>query len=208
MVQGRNFGKIDGYRYRFERSAWSAYAEQDKEKAVLNKRLMVLLVLVALAALSRLVPHPPNVAPIAALALFGGAYFPDRRLAFLVPGLALLVSDLVIGFHSQLVLVYASFAMTVGIGFLLRGRVRILSVAAAAVGSSALFFAVTNFGVWLLDGLYPTTLEGLVTAYVAAIPFFQNSLMGNLFYTAVLFGGFAAAERWASGVKLPVARTA
>ena len=172
-----------------------------------NKRWIALLVLVALAALSRLLPHPPNVAPIAALALFGGAYFADRRLAFVIPGLALLASDALIGFHSQLVLVYACFAVTVMLGTLLQGRLRALPITAATLGSSVLFFVVTNFGVWLLDGLYPVTFEGLVACYVAAIPFFHNSVAGNLFYTLVLFGGFAMVERWSSAVRLPLTRT-
>ena len=68
------------------------------------------------------------------------------------------------------------------------------TAAGAGLAASILFFVVTNFGVWALDSLYPRTLEGLVICYVAAIPFFANTLAGTLFYTAVLFGGFALAD--------------
>jgi hypothetical protein len=69
------------------------------------------------------------------------------------------------------------------------------------LASSVLFFVLTNFGVWAFDALYPKTLEGLMACYVAAIPFFRNTLLGDLSYTVVLFGGFALLER-----RIPVLR--
>ncbi len=153
-----------------------------------DKRVIYLLALVGLAAISRLIPHPPNVTPIAAMALFGGAAFADRRLAFLAPAAALLLSDLLLGFHSQMWVVYGCFAVTVGLGLYLRGRPGFLALGAVTLGSSLLFFLATNFGVWLLDGLYAETLEGLISCYVAALPFFRNSLLGNAFYVLLLFG--------------------
>ena len=163
-----------------------------------NTRFAVLLGMVLAAAASRLLPHPPNLTPIAAIALFGGAYFADKRAAFLVPLAAMFLSDLVIGLHRQLPVVYACFAMTVCIGLWLRTRRRLRPIAGGALASSLLFFIVTNFGVWALGSLYPKTMEGLITCYLAAVPFFRNTLIGDAFYTAVLFGGFALAERWFS----------
>lgn len=160
-----------------------------------NTRFWVLTAMIAAAVASRLLPHPPNFAPIAAMALMGGAHFSDKRLAFLVPLTAMLMSDLFIGMHSLMPLVYGSFIAIVAIGFLLKGRVNTLNVTVAALAGSVLFFLVTNFGVWAMDGGYPNTLAGLMACYTAAIPFFQNTVMGNLFYSGVLFGGYALLER-------------
>ena len=159
-------------------------------------RLLVLVLMILAAAASRLIPHPPNLASITAVALFGGAYLNDKRLAFLVPMAALLLSDLVLGFYSHMEIIYGSFALVVCVGLLLRKRRTPLRIASAALASSVLFFVMTNLGVWLFGSLYPKTTAGLVTCYVAAIPFFQNTLVGDALYTAVLFGGFALAEKW------------
>jgi hypothetical protein len=129
------------------------------------------------------------------MALFGGAYFSDRRVAFLVPFLALLLSDFILGLHDTMVYVYTGFALTVVIGFWIRKNMNVARIAIAVVSSSVLFFIISNFGAWFTSGLYPMTVEGLMQAYVAAIPFFQNSLLGNIVFTALLFGGFAALQR-------------
>jgi hypothetical protein len=156
---------------------------------MLKPRLLVLIAMVLAAAASRLIPHPPNLASISAIALFGGAYFSDRRLAFLIPLTALLLSDLILGFYSHMEVVYLSFALIVCIGLWLQKKRSAFQIAGAALASSVLFFLLTNFGVWAFESLYPKTLEGLIACYVAAIPFFQNTLQGDLFFTAVLFGG-------------------
>lgn len=158
-------------------------------------RLLALLAAVVAAAVMRLLPHPPNFSPIAAMALFSGAYLPHRGLAFVAPLAALFVSDLFLGFYQGMAFVYGSVALTVVIGWLLSSRRSPLPIALAAVASSVLFYLITNFGVWLFSGFYPRTWEGLVACYVAAIPFFQNTLAGDLFFTALLFGGFAFLER-------------
>lgn len=166
-------------------------------------RFILLACLVMAAAASRLIPHPPNFAPITAVALFGGAYFHDRRLAFLVPLCALFLSDLVIGFYSQMYVVYGSFSLIVSIGLLLRKRRQPLAIAGAALAGSILFFIITNFGVWALGSLYPKTSAGLMACYLAAIPFFQNTLLGDAVYTAILFGGFRVAERYWPALREP-----
>lgn len=173
-----------------------------------KQRFYVLVSFIALAALFRLVPHPPNFAPVAAIALFAGAYFPDRRSALLVPMVAMLLSDMVLGFHGQMLLVYGCFAATVGIGRLLQNRVRAGSVALATVTSSVLFFVVTNFGVWALSGLYPLSPRGLIECYVAGIPFYQNSLFADGLFAALLFGGFTALEHWRPALRSALARSA
>ena len=153
-------------------------------------RVITITAIIFSLALFRLLPHLPNVSPIAAMALFGGAYFADKRIAFIVPFVALFVSDLILGLHNSMIFVYAGFALTVAIGLLLKNRVSITNTAFAVVLSSALFFLITNFGAWMTSGIYAKSAEGLMQAYVAGIPFFQNSLFGNMVYAAVIFGAY------------------
>jgi len=150
-------------------------------------RFIVVTAIILAAAASRLIPHPPNVAPITALALFSGAQFADKRLAFVIPIVALLLSDLVIGFYSQIWIVYGTFCLIACIGFLLRSRKSFIALATATLTSSLLFFVVTNLGVWVFGSLYPKTIAGLTTCFIVAIPFFQNTLLGDGFYTTLLF---------------------
>ena len=176
---------------------------------MLTPRLIALVSAVLAAALFRLVPHPPNFSPIAAMALFSGAYFGRKGLAFAAPLGAMLVSDAVLGFHSGMPVVYGSLALIVVLGWLLTAKRSAGRIAAAAVSASVLFYLVTNFGVWALGDMYPKTLAGLGACYVAALPFFQNSLAGDLVFTALLFGGFALAERWLPALRQsPGLRTA
>ena len=167
---------------------------------------LLLAGMILLAALSRLLPHPMNFSPVEAIALFGGAYFAARGWAVAVPLLAMLLSDLILGaslggiywdymtglsFWS----VYLCIALSTVMGFGLRGRVGAGRVLGYSLAGSVLFFVVTNFFSWFGGSLYPQTFEGLVACYVAAIPFFQNSVFGTLFYAALLFGGFELLRR-------------
>jgi len=172
---------------------------------MLRPRHEVLIAMILAAALSRLIPHPYDFAPIGALALFGGAQFADRRLAFLVPLAALLLSDLCLGLYSHMEWVYGNFALTVCIGLWLRRRRDVWRIAAASLATSVLFFVVTDFGEWLNGTLYTQNLAGLLACYVAAIPFFPNSLLGDGFYNLVLFGGFALLERRFEALREPAA---
>jgi hypothetical protein len=163
--------------------------------------LMLIAIILGGAAL-RLVPHPPNFAPIAALALFAGATFERRRSAFLVALGAMLLSDLALeawngtGFHAQMPAVYGSFAAAVLLGSTLRGRRNFVTVPASSLAASVLFFVSTNFEVWLDGSLYPRSWQGLVACYAAAVPFFRWTAAGDLAYTAVFFGVYAVARRF------------
>ena len=159
-----------------------------------HSRLLALLSAIAGAAALRLVPHPPNFSPIDAMALFSGAYLGRRALAFVAPLGALLLSDLVLGFYHGMATVYAAVALIVVLGSIALRRASPVRVGLAALASSILFFVITNFGMWLFSGFYPRTLAGFETCYIAAIPFFQNTLAGDLFYVTLLFGGFRLAE--------------
>lgn len=161
----------------------------------LQIRLTTLTVLVALVAFTRLLPHPPNFAPVSALALFGAALFERKWLGLLAPLAAMLLSDLVLGFHGLMPHVYGSFLLSWLIGLLLLRKPNVLNVSLAALLSSVLFFAITNFGVWYGGPFYPQTREGLLACYAAAIPFFQYTLLGDLFFSALLFGGYALLQQ-------------
>jgi lysylphosphatidylglycerol synthetase-like protein (DUF2156 family) len=168
----------------------------------MSRRVWAMTGIVMLAALSRLVPHPPNVTPVAAMALFGGAYMVNRKLAYGLPLVAMSLSDVVLGFtlYGKAILmsqpvVYACIVLTVWLGKRIRDRKSTLNVVVIAWVSSILFFVVTNFAVWASGHRYPKSLAGIQSCYVAAIPFFRNSLVGDMLFTAVLFGGFALLEK-------------
>ncbi|MCE2926350.1 MAG: hypothetical protein LW823_01705 [Rickettsiales bacterium] len=173
-----------------------------------TQRTLTLCIIIAAAAFSRLLPHPDNVTPVAALALFAGAYFDKKWLAFAVPLSIMLISDMLIGFHNTMWGVYLGFALIVCIGFIVRGRNRLLPITTACVAGSLIFFAVSNFAVWVSSGLYAQTLEGLAQCFIAAIPFYTNTLLGDLFYTSLLFIGFFKAEQHFSWLRIKPLQTA
>ena len=160
-----------------------------------KERLVTLTLIILAAATSRILPHPDNVAPIAAIALFAGAHFERKWQAFALPIAAMLASDSIIGFYDAMWVTYIGFAAVVCIGFLLRQNKSFLRVLGATIGGSVAFFLISNFALWAHHDLYPHTLEGVMESYAMALPFFRNSLIGDLFYTGLLFGGFALAER-------------
>lgn len=169
------------------------------ENKTFTPKFYVIITMIATAAALRLIPHWPNFTPVAAMALFGGAYINKKYLAFILPFAAMLLSDLVLGFHSTMIAVYIAFAVTVGIGIFVGRKPRVANVAIASVTSTILFFLITNFASWLANPVYTKDLPGLMTSYVAGlvflndgngISFFLNSLLGDMFYTASLFGVF------------------
>ncbi len=153
------------------------------------------LALVVFAVLLRLMPHPSNIAPIAAIALFGGAYL-DKKYALVLPLIAMIISDFFIGFHDTMFFVYLSFALTGCIGIWLRNHKTVRHTAFAALSSSILFFLVTNFGVWAVGSMYAKTPAGLLECYTFALPFFRNTIIGDLLYTGVFFGGYFLVQKF------------
>ena len=168
---------------------------QMSQKETLLYRTLLALVLIVLAAALRIAPHPWNFAPVGAMALFAGALLRDRRLAFLFPLLALFAGDLFVGFHKLMFIVYASFLVNVVIGLWLRDRRTIARISLATLLGAIQFFLVTNFAVWQFLSGFPHTASGLLACYIAGIPFFWNTLAGDAFYSTLLFGGYALAER-------------
>ncbi|MCX7737048.1 MAG: hypothetical protein N2319_10075 [Candidatus Kapabacteria bacterium] len=157
-------------------------------KNILNIKFIFIVSLIILAVISRLIGFIPNFSPIAAIALFGAAYFPNKRDAFIVPIIAMFISDLFIGLHPTMWAVYLSFALTVLIGFNLRKKQTVVRIITSSLLSSVLFFIVTNFAHFLF--YFPHTLQGLTQCYIDAIPFFRNTVLGDLVYCGVLFGSY------------------
>jgi len=159
-------------------------------KNILTPRFIFIISVIFVGAMFRLLPHWPNFTPIAAIALFGGTYINKKSLAFAIPIFAMLIADAFLGFHSYMLSIYLSFAIIVMIGFILRSRVKFGSVLLASVSGSVIFFLLTNFAVWLGSPIYAQTFAGLIASYTAGLPFFNNGILGDLFYNAVIFGGF------------------
>ncbi|MEZ5197347.1 MAG: DUF6580 family putative transport protein [Bacteroidales bacterium] len=164
-------------------------------KIKLNPRVVFIVGVVLFGAFMRLMPHWPNFTPILAMALFGGAYFGKKHLAFIIPLAAMLVSDLFLGFHQWMLAVYVSFALVVGIGLLLQSRIKVGTVLLASIASSLLFFIITNFAMWIGSPFYSQNFAGLIQCYTAALPFLNTGILGDLFYSGVFFGGFYLAQQ-------------
>ena len=156
----------------------------------ITPKFWIVTLMVFAAAIMRLIPHPPNFAPIAAMALFGGAYFSKKWAAFIVPITAMFITDLFLGFHETMWAVYLSFALIVAIGILMLREKKVSNIFFASVISSVAFFIITNFGIWVSTPFYEKTGTGLAACYTAAIPFFHQTLLGDLFFVAMLFGLF------------------
>lgn len=170
--------------------------------------------LIAAAAFTRLFPHPPNFTALGAMAVFGGSVIKDKKLAFLLPLGALFLSDVCLqlftsvqGFYgvSQF-FVYAAFLIITALSTFVK-KSSVANIALAALWSGAIFFVISNFGTWVNGDVYPKTFAGLGACFTAAIPFYKNeffgnfvlnSVMGNIFYSAILFAVYALVERKAS----------
>ncbi|HPL01793.1 MAG TPA: hypothetical protein PLE96_02505 [bacterium] len=149
-----------------------------------------------LAPLFQYLPDIPNFAPIAALALFSGVYL-KGKYALIIPLTAMLVSDYFIGFYNPYIMlsVYFSFGLIGLMGVWLKKNKTVTSIFAGSLLGSVLFFLITNFAVWVIpNSYYPHTITGLLDCYVMALPFFRNSLTGDLFYAIILFGAYETAS--------------
>ena len=159
------------------------------ERMKLSGEHLVALGLIVLAVATRLIPHPPNFAPITGIALFSAARFSNKFVAILIPFISLFLSDLFLGLSLINVFVYTGFGLILAVGFLIK-KASISTV----LFSSVLFFIVSNLGVWFL--YYPLTLEGLTSCFTLAIPFFTNTLLGDIVYTGILFLTFSTVKQF------------
>ncbi len=151
---------------------------------------MDIVLLIIIGTLSRLAPHPANMTAIGALAVFCGAKL-DIRKALLVMVSTMVLSDLVLGFHSVVWATYGSLAISVLLANYFLQKPSVTRIMSVALASSVIFYLVTNFAVWVIPGsMYPKTFAGLLDSYILAIPFFRNSLVGDFFYSGIFFGGY------------------
>ena len=151
--------------------------------SLFNKKQLVIISFIVIAVLLRLFPHIPNVTPVTAVALFSGAYFTNKKFAFIIPLLMMFLSDLFLGFSGITLFVYAAFILVSYIGVSTK-KMTITTILLSSIS----FFLITNFGVWLMA--YPKTINGFLECYTLAVPFFRNSLIGDFFYAGVLYYGF------------------
>lgn len=174
------------------------------KSTILTPRFLFITSAIFIAAISRLFPHIPNFTPIAAMALFGGAYFKEKSLAFIVPFLAMFISDCGLefisgwGFHNTIVYVYLSFLLTTVIGLYIKKNMQLQTVLLGSLLSSMLFYIITNFGVWAAGGFQQGAV-GLMITYTKGIPFFAPTVLGDVFFNGILFGSYYLAQK-----KLPV----
>jgi len=162
-----------------------------KKSKVESRKSMwvVLFALIIVGFGARLLPHPANFAPIGALALFGGLYLP-RRWSILVPCAAMLLSDAVIGFYNWkiMIAVYASFIIMGLIGLAVRKNKKFATILGGTLLGSIIFLVLTNAAVWMFGTMYSHNISGLIQSYTMALPFFKNSLLGDLFYAGIFVG--------------------
>ena len=151
--------------------------------SIFNKKQIVIISFILVAAILRVLPHFPNVTPITAMALFSGVYFTQKKYAFVIPLLAMFLSDLFLGFSFISIFVYAAFILVGYIGVSSK-KMNIKTILLSSVS----FFVITNFGVWLIG--YPNTLNGFIECYTLALPFFRNSLIGDFVFSGIMYYGF------------------
>ena len=182
----------------------------------LNLQTGVLSIIILLAAFTRIMPHPPNFSPMAAIGLFGAAHFAKKWQAFFIPLIGIWVSDLVINnyvynssssnfvwFYSGFYWQYISYILIIFTGLFIFNRgISLTKTAGGMISSSGIFFLVSNFGVWAGGTMYPKNFSGLITCYAAGVPFIHNTIISDVLFTTVLFGTYYLLQVEYSSLKI------
>lgn len=163
-------------------------------------------VLILIAVVLRIVPHPANFAPVAAIAIFGGAVLP-RKLALWVPLAAMVISDMVIGFYALMPVIWTCYLLIALASSTWLRKPTLAKGALLTVGASVGFFVITNFAVWMASGMYDHTLAGLSQCYAMALPFFRNTLLSDAVYTSALFAAYSLARTPAASLSKAIHRS-
>jgi len=151
------------------------------------KIIITFLFISVILALGRIIPHPPNFTPILATAIYTPYMVNDKWIAVLIPLSAMFIADIIIGFHPYMLWVYGAIGLSTLISnWSMRFNKKYIQLGVMAILSSILFFIITNFAVWAIWDYYPKTIDGLIICYIKAIPFFQNTLLGTIIYTAII----------------------
>jgi hypothetical protein len=182
----------------------------------LNLQTGVLSIIILLAAFTRIMPHPPNFSPMAAIGLFGAAHFAKKWQAFFIPLIGIWISDLVINnyvysssssnivwFYSGFYWQYISYILIIFAGLFIFNRgISLTKTVGGVISSSGIFFLVSNFGVWAGGTMYPKNFGGLITCYAAGIPFIHNTIISDVLFTTVLFGAYYLLQVEYSSLKI------
>lgn len=182
----------------------------------LNLQTGVLSIIILLAAFTRIMPHPPNFSPMAAIGLFGAAHFAKKWQAFFIPLIGIWISDLVINnyvysssssnivwFYSGFYWQYISYILIIFAGLFIFNRgISITKTVGGMISSSGIFFLVSNFGVWAGGTMYPKNFGGLITCYAAGVPFIHNTIISDVLFTTVLFGAYYLLQVEYSSLKI------
>lgn len=163
------------------------------EVSIRRWQIYIALLLVAFGVVMRILPHPANLAPVGAIALFGGATL-NKRIGWWLPVVVMAISDMNLGYYSSAPFTWLGFLFVGLLGLYVHRYRSWIRIPIAALCGSLLFFIVSNFGVWLVHGLYATTWNGLVQCFVMAIPFLRPTIAGDLIYSTFLFGTYALAS--------------
>ena len=163
---------------------------------MLNKNIIYFGLIMIVVSLLRFVPHPPNMTPVIAVSILAVTWFKRSVFQFGFPLLIMLLTDMVIGFHSLMPVVYLAIMCAGLTGFILKKRSSFSTILGSGLVSSIIFFVMTNFGVWVLSSMYPKTVLGLMSCYVAAIPFFHNTVIATVGILVGVFGLNYAVKRW------------
>ena len=148
---------------------------------------LIYICLILFSGLSRLVPHPWNLTPILAACLFSGYKIKPIGLAIFIPIFTVFISDILLGIYNGISWVYISYIFIIGIGLFLSKFNSIQSKIISTISGTLIFFLISNFGVWISAELYPKSIDGLISCYLAGIPFYKNTLIGTVFYSSVFF---------------------
>ena len=172
-----------------------------------QRNILLIAGVIFVTALLRLIPGIHNFNPFASIALFGSAYLVKKWHAFFIPLIAIYLSDFILNntvlrsfypdaeglifFSSYMTSVYLSYGLIILMGMLILKKVSAVRVLLGALGATSIFFLITNFGAWASPlSIYPQNIGGLISSYVAGVPFLQASLISNLLFSVILFGGF------------------
>ena len=149
------------------------------------KSYILPICLIFILSFSRIIPHSPNFTPVLAVGIFSGFYFKNFILGFFIVVSSMFLGDFYMGFHNTMFFTYASLSAAVLLGVLIK-HFKFKEILISGLVSSAIFFIITNFGVWILSGMYVKNFSGLLQSYVMAIPFFHNTLISTFLYLIIL----------------------
>ena len=151
-------------------------SKNNKDKVILLTSFLTVIIFF------RYIPHPPNFTPILGMAVFSGAIMSRRLIAYLIPLAAMFLSDLYLGLHFSIPIIYFSLAICVLIGTFIDSRITIFNSLLSISGGVIVFFLITNFAVWYGSGMYEFNLSGLMKSYLMGLPFLQNTFISSLIY--------------------------